>query len=173
MTPAPTDVPSRTPTMTPISTIPSALPTITGDVVAIIMSAEVSRSLNEEELGDIVNAAENAFGVNPGKVIADVSYTSSGSLTLTFDDDDSATIDVGVIISALEESIAAALGIHSSEVDVTSFDEDTGVAAYTIQSETAEEAGELRDAMLLSETEDIILSSISESVTSLSSVSFI
>ena len=172
MTPAPTDAPSRTPSMTPISTIPSALPTITGDVVAVIMNTEVSRSLNVEEVGDIVNAAENAFGVNPGKVIADVSYTSSGSLTLSFDDD-SATLDAVVIISALEESIAAALGIHSSEVDVTSFDEDTGVAVYTIQSETAEEAGELRDAMLLSETEDTILSSISESVTSLSSVSFI
>ena len=165
ITAAPTELPTVTPSNVPSSTLPSAHPSITGSVVFVDMNAEVTSSLSEDEILEIVSQVEGAFDVYPGSVVSDISYEIYGSVQLTFDD----VYDEETLVENLEESIAEVLGVHASDVGV-SFDRDTGIASYTISSETAEDATTLQSILKSSETTDSIATSISSAIPAVDTV---
>jgi hypothetical protein len=82
VTASPSAVPSLSPSNVPSSTIPSATQTITGAVVFVDMTKVVTSSLTDDEITDIVNEAENTFGVYPGDVEAEVMYDITGSISI-------------------------------------------------------------------------------------------
>ena len=166
MTAAPTLQPSVSPSPSPTSTVPSAAPSITGAVTFVEMSKPVTSSLTEEEIQDLVTLAENTFGVLPGNVEAKVSYDISGTVAIATDGSDVSEDD---LISALESSIAEALNIHESDIQIL-IDPETGVAQYTISSATAEEALVLQNALQSSETNDAISSGVSNQIPSITEV---
>ena len=94
MTSAPSLVPTMIPSSTPTSTAPSSLPTITGAVIFVEMTQEVITSLTDDEVADIIAAAEVSFGVYPGNVNADVSYEITG--IVSFDLETMSIRDAGV-----------------------------------------------------------------------------
>lgn len=144
------------PSGTPTSTAPSALPTITGAVIFVEMNQEVVTSLTDDEVADIIAAAEVSFGVYPENVQAEVSYEITG--TVSFDLDDIEASDEE-IISVLQESIADALNIHSSNVEIR-IDPATGVATYVVSSESAEDALELQGILREESTNDAIAQNV-------------
>ena len=77
--------------------------------------------------------------------------------------------DDETLVENLEESIAETLGVHASDVGV-SFDRDTGIASYTISSETAEDATTLQSILKSSETTDSIATSISSAIPAVDTV---
>ena len=133
------------------------MPTITGSVVFVELNRAVSESLSDQEIADIVALAESTFGVNPGNVEADINYDITGTIKVTTDDD----VSEEDLASALQDSIADALNIHSSDVAV-SIDPDTGIATYTISSSTAEDATALQEALQASSTNDAITTGVSK-----------
>ena len=92
--------------------MPSAPPTITGAVVFVDLNKQVTSSMTDDEIADIVSQAETTFGVYPGDVIADVSYEITGTVTLDADGTDYTDEE---LVSALQKSIAEALNVHESE----------------------------------------------------------
>ena len=101
--------------MTPTSAVPSAAPSITGSVVFVELNREVSQSLTDAEIAEIVTLAEDTFGVYPGNVEAEVSYEITGTVNADFDGSDYSEEE---LIVAVQNSIADALSIHSSDVEV-------------------------------------------------------
>ena len=108
----------------------------------------MSQSLTDSEIAEIVTLAEDTFGVYPGNVNADVHYEITGSVKISTDGSD---ISDEELISALQSSIADALNVHSSDVEVV-IDPDTGLATYTVSSATAEAAEDLQKALQTSAT---------------------
>ena len=131
------------------------------------MNKEVVTSLTDEELADMISLAENAFGVFPGSVEAEVTYDITGSVTLTTNDDYSEE----EMISALQESIADVLNVHASDV-IVEIDPETGIATYTISSATAEEALVLQSVLQEESTNDAISMGVSETIPAVQDVTF-
>ena len=167
MTSAPSGIPTMTPSAFPSSNIPTSAPTITGAVVFVDMQKSVTSTLTDDEIAEIVTLAENEFGVFPGNVEADISYEITGSVDLTFDGD----YDEEEVISTLQQSIASALNVHESDVEVT-IDPDSGVATYTVSSATVEDALTLQDLLQETDTNDVISNAVSEVIPEVSSVTF-
>jgi len=164
---SPTNVPSSIPSGVPTSAIPSQAPSITGAVVFIEMNAIVTETLSEDDITNIISNAEATFDVYPGSVDVEVSYDITGSVAISFNDN----YDDSQLVDALEESIANVLNIHPSDIVVTSYDIESGVATYLVSSETAEAAKLLSNALQSSETSDAIVALLSSSVESVETVS--
>jgi len=60
-----------TPSTIPTTSLPTMLPSITGSVVFVEMTQVVTESLTEDDVNDIIRAAEDAFGV-PSTAILNV-----------------------------------------------------------------------------------------------------
>lgn len=146
-----------TPSLRPTSNMPTSPPTITGSVVFIDLDKQVTSSMTNDEIEEIMSQAENAFGIYPGDVIAEVAYEVTGTVTLHTDDADYSDEE---LVSALQTSIAEALNVHESDVEVA-IDSDTGIATYTITSQTAEDVARLQNDFL----RDDILNDITVLVT--------
>ena len=146
--------------------MPSAVPTITGAVVFVDMSKLVTSSLGEDEIMEIVNEAENTFGVYPGDVEVEVTYDITGSVSI---ETDGSEVSEEELVSALQESIANTLNVHPSDVSVT-IDSETGVATYTISSASAEEALNLQEALQDTTMSDAIGSTISDDIPAITDV---
>ena len=160
MTSAPSSSPTITPSLVPTSTIPTAPPSITGAVVFVDMETIVSEDLSNDEVAEIISAAETEFGLNPGDVNADISYDITGVIEITLDDSDHSEED---FISALQDSIANAINIHSSDIEIA-FDPISGEAVYTISSASVEDATSLQLELLDPTTIEIILSNLSQEI---------
>ena len=141
------------------------MPSITGQVVFVDLTKVVTASLTDSEIAEIVSTAEDTFGVYPGNVAAEVTYDITGTIAITADSD----VSDEEIISALQTSIADALNVHSSDVEIT-IDSDTGVATYTINSATAEDAAALQDALQFTSTNDAIATAVSSAIPAVSDV---
>ena len=165
MTSSPSLTPSLIPSNVPSSQIPSASPTITGSVVFVDMNKIVFETLTENEIADIITSAEDAFGVYPGDVQAEVSYDITGSMIIVADDSDYSEKE---IVSSLQETIAETLNVHPSDVSI-SIDPESGIVTYSISSATAEEAALLQEA-LSGTTNDVISSAIVDEIDAISSV---
>ena len=129
------------------------------------MNTVVTASVSDEELADIINTAEEAFGVFPGSVEIDVSYDITGSIPISTD----AEYVEEELISALQSSIANNLNIHPSDVAVV-IDPDTDVATYIIRSSSADDANELQEVLQLPSTSDEISSQVSSVLPEVSTV---
>ena len=162
---APSTVPSVEPSLSPVSSSPSALPTITGSVVFVELSKQVTASLTEEEVSAIVQNAEETFGLFPDNVEAVVTYSVSGTVDVSLEGD----YDEQELVEALQESLAISLGVHESDVTV-SVDPDTGVISYVVTSPTAEAAAALQDVLQTSEVNDAVLSGLSSALPNVSEV---
>jgi hypothetical protein len=101
------------------------------------MQKNVIEELTADEVEDIISSAESDFGLFPGTVAAKVAYDITGTVDLDYSD--SADHSEEEMISALQHSIADALNIHISDVEVI-FDPESGQATYTISSNSVEEA---------------------------------
>lgn len=161
-------MPSVVPTLLPTSTLPTASPSITGSVVFVEMNAVVTASLSDEAIADIINIAENSFGVNPGNVEAEVVYDISGSIPISIDGE----YIEEEIISALQNSMAETLNIHPSDV-VVDIDSQTGVAAYVISSHSADDASNLQASLQLPSTREVISSQVAAALPEVSEVNHI
>ena len=165
VTAAPSARPTVAPTGVPTSTVPTAAPSITGAVVFVETNKPVTESLSDSDVQEIITLAENTFGVYPGNVEADVSYDITGTIVVSSDDD----VSDEELASALQSSIANALSVHESDVEVV-IDPETGVATYTISSASAEDATALQDALQETSTNDAITSGVSTTLPSVTDV---
>lgn len=151
MTSSPTTMPSRIPTTLPTSTLPTAVPSIGGSVVFIEMNTIVTASLTDEEVAQIINNAEERFDVYPGSVQAEVSYDITGIIPISVDGEYSEE----ELVTALQNSIADTLNIHSSDV-VIDLDSNMGTATYTIRSPSVDDAIILQELLQLPSTKENI-----------------
>eukprot|EP00493_Phyllostaurus_siculus_P022589 UN22923 len=87
---------------------------------------------------------------------------------MTFDDTQYSEDE---LTSALQSSIADALNIHESDVEII-IDAETGEVSYTITSTTAEDASSLQNVLQEPTTSDIISSGVSEAIPALTEVIF-
>lgn len=158
-------MPSVIPTTTPTSALPTSAPSITGSVVFIEMNTIVTSSLSNEEIADFISIAENVFGVNPGKVDAEVIYDIVGTFEISADGD----YTEDELISALQSSIADTLNIHPSDVAVE-IDADTGVSTYTITSNSVDDAMNLQELLQDTSTSDDISSQVESIVPGITNV---
>ena len=165
VTSAPSGSPTATPTHVPSSTVPSAAPTITGSVVFVELSKQVTASLTEEEVSAIVESAEEEFGLFPDNVDAVVTYSVTGTVDVSFEGD----YDEQELVEALQESLATSLGVHESDV-IVSVDPETGVISYVVTSETAEAAVALQDVLQTSEVNEAVLVGLSSALPNVSEV---
>ena len=127
----------------------------------------VASSLTDDEIQDLITSAESSFGVQPGNVNADVSYDITGSVKVSTDGSE---ITEEELASALETSIAAALNIHVSDVEVT-IDPETGIATYKISSSNVEDANGLQEELQSAETNDEIFAGLSAAIPAIQAVS--
>lgn len=167
VTSSPSSSPSLIPTTRPTSILPTNAPSITGSIVFVEMNTIVTASLTDEELADIINAAEEAFGVFPGSVEADVSYDITGSIPFPSDGE----YVEEELIAALQSSLATTLNIHVSDV-IVDMDPETGVAIYTISSNSADGANDLQEVLQLASTSDQISSLVSSVLPEVSNVNY-
>lgn len=158
--------PTLTPSILPSSTIPTGIPSITGSVVFVDMTKEVTESLNSGDIADIVTQAENSFGVQPGNVQADVTYDITGTVEIDFDDSEYSQEE---LTNAVQSSIANALGVHTSDIEV-SIDSKTGEVTYTISSPTVEDAEVLQEALQTLSTNQEISGAISDAIPAVTKV---
>ena len=159
--------PSVSPSTIPTSAVPTPTPSISGSVVFVEMNTAVTESLSNEVVADIIKSAEETFGVFPGSVEAEITYDITGSVVMTIDGDYSEE----ELTSALQNSIADALNIHPSDVDVI-IDSETGAVIYTINSATAEDAENLQDDLQLASVNEDISSNIFSILPEISNVTF-
>lgn len=168
VTSAPTFIPSVVPSQMPSSSIPSARPTITGEVVIIDLTTQVSDDLTTEEINEIIEDVEEEFDIYPGNVDVEVTYETSGTIALTLDEN--VDIDSEELEQALEESIAEILDIHVSDVNVE-IDPETGDITYTITAENYDDSvdiqAQLQDPAVIASLND----AVSEDVAGISDVS--
>ena len=167
VTAGPTAKPTRIPSDLPTSTMPSDAPSITGSVVFVEMMTEVTSTLTEDDIAVIVSTTESVFEVYPENVEVEVSYDVYGTVTLAFSDVDYSGEDV---ISAVESAIASTLGIHSSDVEITSYDSATGVAAYSVGSDSVEAAQEIQSLLQTTDVSKSMENEISTTIPGIKSV---
>ena len=129
------------------------------------MSKPVTSSLTDDEVADIITLAENTFGVYPGNVEAEVSYEITGTVNADFDGSDYSEEE---LIVAVQNSIADALSIHSSDVEVSI--DKTGEIMYTISSATAEDATALQDVLQEQSTSQAITAAVSDVIPAVTKV---
>ena len=95
------------------------------------------------------------YGVDADDVTVEVVYQTTGTLDIAITDD---TVPQEELEEDLEKEIAALLGIHEGNVEVTIED---GVASYTITSDSAESAKDIQDVLSESETTETIDNAVS------------
>ena len=167
MTSAPSFTPTRTPSLSPTTSIPSALPTITGSVVFVELTKQVTESLSSEDITALVVSAEEAFGLNPGNVEAVVSYDVHGVLEVDLSGD----YEEAELVASLQQALAESLNVHVSDVSVV-LDPETGVISYTISSETAEAGAELQAQLQSSSLSSSLESYVMEEIAGVTGVIF-
>ena len=155
--------------MIPTTNLPSARPSITGSVVFIEMTQEVTASLTSEEVDDFIETAEETFGLYPGNVEAEVSYEISGTIAIETDGSD---IDEVELLSALESSISSSLNVHPSDVEIT-IDPESGEVTYTISSATSEEAAVLLGTLQGEPANEAIASAVADILPEITQVIFL
>ena len=74
------------------------------------------------------------------------------------------------VISAVESAIASTLGIHSSDVEITSYDSATGVAAYSVGSDSVEAAQEIQSLLQTTDVSKSMENEISTTIPGIKSV---
>ena len=152
-----TPVPSVSPSFTTL--LPSPSPSITGIVVTLTLTAtDVTL-----DASDLETQIANEYGVDIDDVTIDTSYTVSGTIDIDIPEDVSDD-ELQVI---LQDSIADALGVHSSDVEVN-VDPSTGDVTYNIVSEDDNAASILQDALESSSFLDDLNSEVSETLPSAS-----
>ena len=167
MTSAPSFTPTRTPSLSPTTSIPSALPTITGSVVFVELTKQVTESLSSEDITALVVSAEEAFGLNPGNVETVVSYDVHGVLEVDLSGD----YEEAELVASLQQALAESLNVHVSDVSVV-LDPETGVISYTISSETAEAGAELQAQLQSSSLSSSLESYVMEEIAGVTGVIF-
>jgi len=160
VTSSPTVKPSSTPSRLPSSSIPSPLPTISGAVVYVEMYKGVTASLSATEISDLISAAEEAYGVFPGSVEAAISYETTGFVTVTLEGAHSED----EIVEALVSSIAHALEVHPRDVEISSYDGESGIATYIISGSTLSEVQDIQLAMSTSDVANALVESLEASI---------
>lgn len=108
-------------------------------------------SLTANAIADIENEVMTTYGVDADDVTIDVAYVLSGEIQVTND----GSLADEEFAEELEQSIAALLGVHSSDVDVTI--DDSGVASYTVRADSAGEAAELQEVLAQNGIEDSLI----------------
>ena len=104
------------------------------------LNKEVSESISSDEVDDIQSEVATTYGVDEEDVRVDVVYQTSGTMALENIDG----VSEEALEEALEDEIASLLGIHESNVQVNITD---GVVYYTITSDSAESASDIRDIL--------------------------
>ena len=140
-----TQAPTLAPSLIPTTSLPTAAPSITGSVAIIELSKPVTESLSETEVNDIQSQAADAYGVDAEDITVEVVYQTTGTLDIDVTGD----VSEEELEEALEEEIAALLGVHEGNVNVNITD---GVAYYTITSDSAETASDVQDTLNQAET---------------------
>ena len=151
--------------MSPTTSIPSALPTITGSVVFVELTKQVTESLSSEDLSALVASAEEAFGLNPGNVEAVVTYDVHGVLDVELTGD----YEESQLVASLQQALAESLNVHVSDVSVV-LDPETGVISYTISSESAEDGAELQAQLQSSSVSSSLESFVMDEVAAVTGV---
>lgn len=130
------------------------------------MTNTVTSTMTESEINEIIDAATNAY---QGDVQVDVSYDIVGAIAISTDGSET---DDEQLIEALQKSIAEALNVHPSDVEIN-IDPESGAATYTISSETAEDADSLQETLLSGALNQIVLEDIAEDISSVTDVTCI
>jgi hypothetical protein len=161
---APSAIPTVTPSDAPSSAIPASMPSITGSVVFIDMQQLVTATLTDEDVSELVATVENTFGLFPDNVQAEIQYDIIGTIEIVADEE----VSNEELASTLQDSIAASLNVHPSDVDIN-IDAD-GVVTYTISSATAEEASALQELLQDVSTNQAILDEASHTIPTISTI---
>lgn len=132
MTPRPSKSPSFT------TFIPSSSPSITGLVVTLTLTS------NDDTLDTtgLESQLANEYGVEVDDVTIDTTYTVTGTIDINVDDD---TAD-DQLERILQDTIADALGIHSSNVQVN-IDPSTGDVTYAIVNDDDNIASAIQESL--------------------------
>lgn len=128
-------MPSATPSNAPITTLPTGVPTSTGWVSTVRASTIATSEMDQNTIDDYASEIANYYGVEASDVSILSNYETSGTLSLTIQDDVSESDLTDIIVS----SIANSLGIHAKNVDVI-IDTETGEVEFTIISDTFNDA---------------------------------
>lgn len=136
-----TYTPTSIPSLTPTTSLPSIAPSLTGAISIIELSTTVTESLSATEITNIADEIAESYGVEVDDIIVDVTYETTGSIVINVIDD---TLTDDEISEAIEDEIAALLGIHESDIDVTI---EGRFATYTITSDNAESAQQFQDVI--------------------------
>jgi hypothetical protein len=120
------------------------------------MSKTVTESLSDDDVSGIEDEVADAYGVDPEDVSVDIVYETTGSIGLNV----TGEVSDEELEEALEDEIAALLGIHESNVDVQI---QNGTAYYTITSDSAEDAQEAQNKLDEEDSSTIIDDAIEDS----------
>ena len=145
-----------TPSKSPTTSLPTAAPSITGSVAILELTKTVIESIPESNVTDVQNEVATKYGVNTEDVIVEVVYQTTGTLDIAITDD---TVTEEELEEALEDQIAALLGIHEGNAQVNITD---GVVYYTVTSDSAELAQSLQDVLEEPTSADAISEAVPE-----------
>jgi hypothetical protein len=150
-----TEAPTITPSRAPTTSLPTAAPSLSGSVAIVELSRPVTESIPESEVTSIQSEVAETYGVDAEDVTVEVVYQTTGTLDIAVTDDTASQEEVE---EDIEKEVAALLGVHEGNVEVTIED---GVASYTITSDSAEAAKDIQDALLENETTETIDNAVS------------
>ena len=153
-----TQAPTFDPSALPTTNLPSVAPSITGAVSLVELSRPVTESIDVDEVNDIQTEVADTYGVGIEEVNVDIVYQTTGTLDLSIGDD----VDEEQLASDLEDELAALLGLHEGEIEVTI---ENGVATYVINSDSVETAEEIQSVLDNSETQSTLDEAVGDEVT--------
>ena len=153
-----TQAPTLDPSALPTTNLPSVAPSITGAVSLVELSRPVTESIDVDEVNDIQTEVADTYGVGIEEVNVDIVYQTTGTLDLSIGDD----VDEEQLASDLEDELAALLGLHEGEIEVTI---ENGVATYVINSDSVETAEEIQSVLENSETQSTLDEAVGDEVT--------
>ena len=100
----------------------------------------MNSSLSSEEVSKIVNEVAAAYGVEEDDVVVEVVYETSGTMEIDVRGD----VSEEELRETIQDELANLLGIHESNIEVSI---TNGTAHFTIKSDSAEIAKDIRDAL--------------------------
>lgn len=150
VTHAPTAVPSSKPT----TSLPSASPSLTGAIGTVVLFRTATESISSNEIISIQNEIADAYDIESDDITIDIIYETTGSIAFEIIDD---TLTNEQVEETVEDEIAALLGIHEENIDVTIED---GVARYIITSDSVGSAQDIQDSIRDSSSTDALITAI-------------
>ena len=159
VTSAPTHVPSVSPSFRPSTTVPSAPPTVTGLVATITASTSTSEALDIADVAAYSDSVAEYYGVEADDVTTTVVYSTTGTMAVSVPDG----VTAEEFSNAVQDSIAASLGVHPQNVQVE-VDMETGEVTFTIISDDYDAIQEAQFNLEKDVYQEEIIASISDSV---------